>query len=287
MRWQFLTISMLAVLFAGSAQADSFFFSTGSPTNSIAMASRPGGSSGANQETEAADDFTLSAPSTRLDSATFTGLLPANADVSEVHVEIYRVFPNDSTVPPSGAVPTRANSPSDVAFDERDSASNLTFSTVALSATFTTLNSVDLGIHAFPGQTTGGDGSATGREVQFNVTFTTPFDLPPDHYFFVPQVLLLNPDDHFLWLSAARPNVTTPFAPDLQAWMRNDSLDPDWLRVGTDIVGGSPAPTFNAAFSLAGETIPEPASYLLLGSAFLGLLAVGRKRLVRGHTLSS
>ena len=28
----------------------------------------------------------------------------------------------------------------------------------------------------------------------------------------------------------------------------------DWLRVGTDIVGGNPAPTFNAAYSLAGAS---------------------------------
>ena len=29
------------------------------------------------------------------------------------------------------------------------------------------------------------------------------------------------------------------FLTDLQAWIRNDPLDPDWLRVGTDIVGNS------------------------------------------------
>jgi hypothetical protein len=210
-------------------------------------------------------------------------LLPADADVSQVRVEIYRVFPKDSTSPPSGLVPTRVNSPSDVEFDDRDSASHsLTFATAELNAAFTALNSVDLGIHPIPNQTTGGDGSATGNEVQFDITFTTPFDLPPDHYFFVPQVLLLNPNDHFLWLSAARPNLTTPFTPDLQAWIRNADLDPDWLRAGTDIVGGSPAPTFNAAFSLTGKTIPEPASYLLLGSALFGLVAAGRKKLLRG-----
>ena len=28
----------------------------------------------------------------------------------------------------------------------------------------------------------------TGEEVQFTVNFATPFDLPADHYFFVPQV---------------------------------------------------------------------------------------------------
>jgi len=46
-----------------------------------------------------------------------------------------------------------------------------------------------------------------------------------------------------------------PFAPgttDLQEWIRNADLDPDWLRVATDIVGVAP-PTFNATFSLSGE----------------------------------
>ena len=34
-------------------------------------------------------------------------------------------------------------------------------------------------------------------------------------------------------------------------------MKPDWLRIGNDIIGGSPAPTFNMTFSLAGETVPE------------------------------
>jgi hypothetical protein len=51
---------------------------------------------------------------------------------------------------------------------------------------------------------------------------------------------------------------------DLQSWTRDDSdgdIEPDWLRVGTDIVGrvgGMPAPTFNAAFVLNGVTVPAP-----------------------------
>src|SRR4029077_3378803 len=55
-----------------------------------------------------------------------------------------------------------------------------------------------------------------------------------DHYFFVPQVELDNGD--FVWLSSVRPIVApgTPFAPDLQAWTRDEFLDPDWLRIGTD-----------------------------------------------------
>jgi hypothetical protein len=34
-------------------------------------------------------------------------------------------------------------------------------------------------------------------------------------------------------------------------------LAPDWLRIGTDIIGGTPAPTFNMTFSLSGETVPR------------------------------
>ena len=103
----------------------------------------------------------------------------------------------------------------------------------------------------------------TGQEVQFNVLFSKPFLLPADHYFFVPQVQLTNGD--FFWLSAPKPIVSpgTSFPPgftDLQEWIRNENLAPDWLRVGTDIVGGSPAPQFNAAFSCRARRFPNPAA---------------------------
>jgi PEP-CTERM motif len=254
------------------AFGDSFFFSTGDPDGKIATASRPSSASGI--EIESADDFILGSQ-TLIDNATFTGLVPNGSTVSEVRVEIYRVFPQDSQDPPSGNVPTRVNSPSDVEFADRDTASsNLTFSTTDLGS-FTATNSVLNGIHPSPNEFTGGEGSVTGEEVVFNVNFATPFDLPVDHYFFVPQVLLDNGD--FFWLSAPKPIVPpgTPFAPDLQSWIRNDDLAPDWLRVGTDITHQGP---FNAAFSLNGETVPEPASYALLGSALLALAGIARKR---------
>jgi len=238
---------------AGSAGATPFTFDTGPATNQMAMASRP--DSPGKIEIEAADDFIL-ADHTQINSATFTGLIPAGATISDVRVEIYRVFPLDSANPPSGNVPTRANSPSDVAFADRDAgAAELTFSTLVLDPNFAALNSVLNGINKKPGQTTGGEGAVRGQEVQFNVNFTTPFDLPADHYFFIPQVQLAGANDNFYWLSGQRPTVP-PFAPDLQAWIRNANLDPDWLRVGTDIVGGTTPPTFNGAFSLAGATVP-------------------------------
>ena len=57
-------------------------------------------------------------------------------------------------------------------------------------------------------------------------------------------------------------------------------LDPDWLRVGTDIVGGATPPTFNTAFSLEGTVIPEPGTITLM---VLGLVLIGvaRYRIVR------
>src|SRR5262249_34682597 len=55
----------------------------------------------------------------------------------------------------------------------------------------------------------------------------------------------------------------TPFPPgvtDLQSWMRDDPpLAPDWLRIGADIIGGT---TFNASFSLSGNTVPPKISSL-------------------------
>src|SRR3954452_10619301 len=284
----------LAILFAslmimavGPAAADPFLFSTGNVNGLMAAATRP--SSAGKFEIEAGDDFIVSSQ-TRLNNATFTGLIPTGANVAGVTVEIYRVLPLDSNVgrtsgPPTfstSQVPTRVNSPSDVAFSSKASGSSeFNFNTSLVSANFSALNSVlPGGIHSMPGQTTGGNGPVSGQEVQFNVNFLSPFDLPADHYFFVPQVELDNGD--FLWLSSVRPIVApgTPFAPDLQAWTRDEFLDPDWLRIGTDIVGGSPAPTFNMAFTLQGVSdVPEPPTWamMILGFAGVGFMAYRRK----------
>src|SRR5262249_20208265 len=99
-----------------------FSFSTGNPDGKMASASRP--ANGAAFEIESADDFLLTT-ATEIKSATFTGLIPSGATINQVVVEIYRVFPNDSDVsrtsgPPTFStpqVPTRVNSPSDVAFN--------------------------------------------------------------------------------------------------------------------------------------------------------------------------
>ena len=280
----------VSLLFALPAAAAPFTFNTGAVTNLMAAASRP--ESFGKFEIESADDFFLTSP-TSITSATFTGLLTGGAtiaNIGEVRVEIYRVFPLDSDtartgfpVPPFSTpqVPARQNSPSDVEFDDRDTSpppGNLTFKTIDLGG-FSALNSVQPGgIHPLPFLTTGGSGSVTGEEVEFDVTFTTPFSLPPDHYFFVPQVEITTASGNFLWLSGTRPLIPSPFPPgvtDLQSWTRDDvsanNLAPDWARIGTDIVGGATPPTFNAAFSLAGQTIPGPATWWLVS---LGMVIV-------------
>ena len=63
-------------------------------------------------EIESADDFVLTS-STSLTSATFTGLIPLGlplSGISEVRVEIYRVFPSDSDVNRTSGPPTFSTS---------------------------------------------------------------------------------------------------------------------------------------------------------------------------------
>ena len=172
---------LLGLLWAPPASADAFSFSTGPVTNFIATATRP--ASSGKFEIESADDFALT-QSTSITSATFTGLLTGGAttaNIGQVVVEIYRVFPNDSNVgrtsgPPTFStpnVPTRVNSPSDVELVDRDTAAgNLTLTTHVVSPSFTALNSVQPGGIPIPGFTpTGGTGSVTGTEVEFDANF--------------------------------------------------------------------------------------------------------------------
>jgi hypothetical protein len=96
----------------------------------------------------------------------------------------------------------------------------------------------------------------------------------------------LSSSGDFLWLSAPKPIVApgTPLSPDLEEWIRNENLAPDWLRVGTDIVAGTPAPTFNASFSLSGQTVPEPSSLTMLALGAVGVFAGARTRLLSRPT---
>jgi hypothetical protein len=204
--------------------------------------------------------------------------------VSGVEIELYHVFPIDSVNPPDGRVITRNNSPSDNNFAAADAGlGQLSFTTTVLSTSFTTANSVVNGINAKPNQFTGGEGAVTGEEVRFNITFNTPFILGPDHVFFRPEVDL-GDAGNFLWLSAPKPIVApgTPFAGDLQSWIRNDgpgALAPDWERIGTDVTHAGP---FNASFSLSGLVVPEPSTWamMLIGFAGLGCLSLRALRIV-------
>ncbi|HEX6895651.1 MAG TPA: PEP-CTERM sorting domain-containing protein [Bryobacteraceae bacterium] len=288
------TLSVLAVLSLSPAVADTVFFNTGNPDGKMAAVSQQ--ASGTKIEVETADDFALTAESL-ISGASFTGLLPTGVPLSDivgVTVEIYRVFPADSDTsrtsgPPTFStplVPTRVNSPSDVELSDRSSSGGtLTFTPGIISSSFTASNSViEGGIHPKPGDTTTGNGAVTGQEVQFSVLFSTPFDLPADHYFFVPQVELSG-NGNFYWLSAPRPIVPpgTPFPAgftDLQAWTRDQNLDPDWLRIGTDIVGGATPPTFNMTFSLTGTAIPEPSTTVPVALAFLLVAGFSRRKLL-------
>jgi hypothetical protein len=266
---------------AHPVNADPFFFSTGNPDGKIATLSRQ--ASTGKLETETADDFVTTAPSTTITKATFTGLLiggATTANVLNVEIELYHVFPIDSVDPPDGRVNTRMNSPSDNNFAAADGKlGQLSFTTTVLSTSFTAANSVINNINPKPNQFTGGEGSVKGVEVQFNLTFNTPFVLGPDHVFFRPEVDVGSAGD-FLWLSAPKPIVSpgTPFTGDLQTWTRTDgpgALAPDWSRIGTDITHQGP---FNASFSLTGFTTPEPSSVVLLGVGFAALGLVRRRR---------
>ena len=277
------TVGVAIFLVTTAAAGPVTLFSTGSPDGKIATLSRPPGAVGL-LETETADDFILGR-SALISGATFTGLVPLGTSFSAlqaaaVEIELYHVFPVDSVNPPDGRVVTRTNSPSDNQFAAFDSGlGSLSFSATILNPSFTAANSVVNGIHAIPSQFTGGEGAVTGEEVQFNITFTTPFLVgATDHDFFRPEVGLSS--GNFLWLSAPKPIVSPgtafqfPGGPttDLQSWIRNDgagALAPDWERIGTDVTGQGP---FNATFSLSGTVVPEPSSAVLLGVGFVALV---------------
>ena len=234
------------------ASASSFSFSTGAPDGLIGTLSRP--ASAGLVQTETADDFVLN-ECVLINQATFTGLLPLGAPLSSINrveVEIYHVFPVDSDTNRTPAVVTRTNSPSDVEIDDatRDTLDgSLSANATVVNPIFSVLNSVVNNINKSPNQFTGGEGPVTGTEVTITVTFDPPILLPADHYFFRPEAGLSS--GNFLWLSAPKPVSPPLFVGDLQSWIRNDNLAPDWSRIGTDITHEGP---FNASFSLSGVT---------------------------------
>src|SRR5436305_13486290 len=99
---------MLTLTLFGAATAGTIV-NNGNVDGLMAVASRP--DAGGKIEIEAADDFLIGAGTQNtINRATFIGLLTGGAtpaNIGEVAVEIYRVFPNDSTGPPARMVPTR------------------------------------------------------------------------------------------------------------------------------------------------------------------------------------
>jgi hypothetical protein len=269
-------VAVLGLATPAAANEQPFFFSTGDPDGKIATLSRT--ASAGKLETETADDF-VTTHETEITSATFTGLIvggATTADVKDVEIELYHVFPIDSGAP-DGRVTTRMNSPSDNNFAAADGKlGQLTFTTTVLNTSFTAANSVVNGINPIPSQFTGGEGAVTGEEVRFNIAFNTPFVLGPDHVFFRPEVDLGDAGD-FLWLSAPKPTMPPLFVGDLQTWIRDDgagALAPDWSRIGTDITNQGP---FNAAFSLTGVVVPEPSTWAMMLIGFAGLAFAGSR----------
>lgn len=265
-------IGLLSLMLAsGTVLADTVIYNNDFPDGKVGSSS--GSSNGVGTET--ADDFSLGTLS-QIKSGSFTGLIPQGAAISSVGIEIYRVFPADSGAP-DGKVPTRNNSPADNAFREQ----SVSFTTSLLSNNVGTANSVVNNITPIPVKT-GGEGGKNGQEVRIDFT-ASGLVLPKDHYFFVPQVELSN--GTFLWLSAPKPAGgefgSTAISPDLQAWVRNKTLEPNWLRIGTDIIGADPgAQQYNMAFRLVGETVvvPEPTPIAMLIAGLLGVAAWSQRK---------
>ena len=268
LRVSLIAATLTFVMWLTPAWAEQFLFRTAAnPDGKLGALSRP---PNAQVETETADDFPLTT-TTVISRAVITGLIvptgSSPVNISRVEVEVYHIFSRDSDATRTINVPTRVNSPSDVEIPTatRDSLDRtLSFSSTLLDGSFTVTNSVVNNIFPKPNQTTHGEGPKTGEEVAITINFTTPLILQAGHFFFRPEVEVSG--GNFLWLSAPKPILSdgTPFpaaVADLQAWIRNADLKPDWLRIGTDIIGIIPpattAPTFNMTFSLAGDTVPD------------------------------
>src|SRR5258706_7600798 len=106
----------LGLLAAGVARAAPItLYNNLTPNNLIGVATRP--AVGA-FEIEAGDDFFLGSRSI-VNTASFVGLIvpgtSGTPSISDLVIEMYRVFPLDSNAVRTPNVPTRINSPSDVA----------------------------------------------------------------------------------------------------------------------------------------------------------------------------
>jgi hypothetical protein len=175
-RTQVVLIAIFLAFFTTPGWAAVFSFSTGNPDGKLGALSQQASSENNQIETETADDFILS-DATVINSAIITGLIiplgASPASITNIEVELYHVFPADSG-PASGKVPTRQNSPADVEIGTatRDgSAGTLAFNNRLVNSSFMVTSTVVNQLQP----KTGGEGSATGKEVQIAITFTAPY----------------------------------------------------------------------------------------------------------------
>src|SRR5262249_1806656 len=147
-----------------AAQGPQVVVNTGNPDGKLGALSRP--SSANKVETETADDFFLN-QTTVLTGAAIAGLLSNGAtlaDLRNVEVEFYHVFPLDSDRERLAEVPSRTNSPSDheIEFATRAADKRTLFARgVVLNNGFTALNSVAKNINKKPLNTTHGENAVT------------------------------------------------------------------------------------------------------------------------------
>jgi hypothetical protein len=233
--------------------------------------------------TETADDFTVTGDGFTVTNVSFLGLFSeGDAKIDEIDLAFYEVFPGSSDLTRT-PVTVRTNGPEDVEF--------AAFGTADKQLTFTTTDlgkfTVDQTIVGGSGANTPGLGSGvlvdkpyTGYLKQIDVQLTTPLTLAPQPVFLVAAV---DPSsgDYFAVAGDRPPTSPDPLPAgvvDRQAWFRtnepfDNALEPDWVRI-SDVINqedGTAEPSFNTAFAISGEPVPEPSE--VIGT--LAFVAVG------------
>ena len=186
-----------------------YSFSTGDPDGKMATASSPG-QRGSSRSRRPTISFSRQRP--RSPARPSPASSPGTRSVSNVPVEIYRVFPTIRTrAAPAGRQRSRLPRRRPARIRHRMSHLAADAATGGLQVRDNRhgiLHRAQLGAAGWhqsqTGQFTGGNGPVTGEENDFSMSFTNDLLLPANHYFFVPQVGH-GSDGNFLWLSAPRP----------------------------------------------------------------------------------